>query len=93
MELIKDTIQNVIKKLETRRGVLPEDNLEIFLKKILTKKELGHIKLNYCRKGILCLKVDSSSWLYHLSLQKEDLLARLRKKDNTIKDIRFCIGD
>jgi len=93
MELIKDAIQDLIQALETRRQAVPEDGLEVFLKKLLTKRELGHIKFNYFRKGILSIKVDSSTWLYHLSLQKEDLLTKLRQKYSTIKDIRFCIGE
>lgn len=64
-----------------------------WIKKLLTKKELRHIKCNYFRGGVLGVSVDSSAWLYHLSLKKEDLLLRLRKELPALKEIRFKLGD
>jgi len=69
------------------------ENPEIWLRQVLNRKERAHARLNYFKKGTLSIKVDSSGWLYHLSLQKEQLLASLRKKSAAIKDIRFCMGD
>lgn len=69
------------------------NNPEAWLKRTLATTELRHIKFNYFKKGILSINVDSSGWLYNLSLQKEDLLARLKKNCNTIKEIRFRIGE
>ena len=93
MERIKDTLQNVFKELVAKKsspgGNAPED----WLKKALTKRELGHIKFNYFRRGTLGLNVDSSSWLYSLNLKKEDLLKKLRNHLSGIKDIRFHIGE
>jgi len=92
MELIKDTIQAVIRSWDTERKN-GRDNPECLLKKILTKKELEHARANYFRHGILSIGVDSSSWLYHLGLKKADLLTKLRKQSQAIKDIRFYIGE
>ena len=89
MEAIKDTVINVIEDLRAKIS----NNPQALLKRVLTKKESQHIKLNYFKKGILSLHVDSSSWLYILTLQKEELLARINKKSNTVKDIRFRIGE
>jgi len=58
----------------------------------LTKKELGHIKVNYFRRGILGVNVDSSAWLYYLSLKKDTLLAHLQTKSRAVKEIRFYVG-
>lgn len=69
------------------------DDPQALLKRALSKKELKHIKFSYFKKGILGVNVDSSAWLYSLTLQKEDLLARLNKGSSTIKDIRFRIGE
>jgi hypothetical protein len=66
---------------------------EDLLKKLLTKKEFGHIKFRYLRKGIMGITTDSSPWLYYFSLHKEDLLAKLRKQASAIKDIRFYVGE
>jgi len=92
MELIKDTVQSVIFSLERKKGLCDDKNPEELLKKLLTKKELQHIKFNYFRKGILGISVDSPVWLYKLSLHKEDLRDSLRKNISTLEDIRFRIG-
>ncbi|MCX5706618.1 MAG: DciA family protein [Candidatus Omnitrophica bacterium] len=92
MEAIKDTIQNVFKELVAKKAQ-SDSSLESWLKKILTKKELGHIKLQYFRKGVVGLNVDSSSWLYTFNLKKEGLLASLKDKSSAVKTIRFRIGE
>jgi len=92
MEAIKDTVINVIEDLKAKKTKI-SNNPQALLKRVLTKKESQHIKFNYSKKGILSLYVDSSSWLYILTLQKEELLARINKKSNTVKDIRFRIGE
>lgn len=93
MEVIKDTIKNVIHTLKISQKECAKDNPEVLIKKVFSKKELEHVKLNYFRKGILSLNISSSTWLYHLSLQKEDLLVKLRKESKAIKDIRFYLGE
>jgi len=92
MELIKDTVQAVIKawdeEIKAGRG-----SPASLLKSILTKKELQHARVNYFKKGVLSVNVDSSGWLYHLGSKKEALLAKLRKQSGGIQDIRFYIGE
>ena len=93
MEPIKETIIGLIHSWESRKkDDLAEDPDEL-LKKILTKKEIGHIKVDYFRKGILGLSVDSSSWLYHLNLRKKQILEGLQKESRNIKEIRLRIGE
>lgn len=93
MEAIKETVHNVIKSLEIKSRRSSKDNPQRLLKRAFTKKELGHVEFNYLKKGILGLKVDSSPWLYSLSLQKEGILAKLRKKSAEIKEVRFYLGE
>lgn len=93
MEAIKDTVQNVIQAWEDKKRGTSINDPQALLKKALTKKAGEHIKFNYFKKGILNVNVDSSSWLYSLTLQKENLLDKLRKKSPAIKDIRFRIGE
>ena len=69
------------------------DNPEQWLKKALTKKELRHIKVKYFSKGILGLSVDSSAWLYILSLRKEELLNKLKQDSPGLKNINLRIGE
>jgi len=93
MEAIKDTLQNVIRAWEKKILKPDGDDPDALLKKFLTKKESGHIKFRYFRKGILSFNVDSSSWLYYFNLQKSELLTKLQKQSGSIKDIRFYIGE
>jgi aspartate carbamoyltransferase catalytic subunit len=92
MEPIKETVASLMEGLKTKKQKYFRDNPEELLKKVLTKKQLQHIKFKYFRKGILGISVDSSTWLYFLNLQKEDLLVKLSDKFAGIKDIRFSIG-
>lgn len=86
MENIKETVKNVMQKLF-------KDDPEVLLQKTLDKKDLKHIKFVYFKKGVLGINVDSSTWFYHLNLQKQDLLVKLGKKSSSIKDIRFHLGE
>lgn len=93
METIKDTVKNVLRAWKTKKGKPCVYSPEVLLKKLLTEKEIKHIKFNYFKKGILNIIVDSSSWLYQLSLNKDELLANLHKNLKNIKDIRFRLGE
>jgi len=92
MEPIKDAVKNLMLTLEGKKTPAAQ-NLESLLKKSLTKRELGHIKINYFRRGTLNILVDSSVWLYQLSLKKEAVLIDLRKSLKEIKEIRFRLGE
>ncbi len=93
METIKDTVKNVIQALEVKKkSQLQAGNPQEWMGGLFSKKELRHIKFHYFRQGILGIQVDSSAWLYHLNLKKEDLLMRLDKKDAVVKNIRFRLG-
>jgi hypothetical protein len=93
MEVIKDTVKNVMQIWEAKRGKAPKDDPRAILKRIFNKKELGHIKFNYFKKGALSINVDSSAWLYHFSLKKGPLLEKIQKRNQAVKDIRFFIGE
>ena len=93
MEAIKDTVASVIGNLVHKKTSASGEEPHTWLKKVLTKKELGHIKFNYFKNGVLNVNVDSSSWLYSLSLKKETLREKLQKQSEKIKDIRFRIGE
>ena len=80
-----------MRDLKTRKA--PKDALELLLKKVLSKKELGHVKFRYFRKGVLGITVDSSVWLYQLNLQKQQLLTKVHKKSPAVEDMRFFIGE
>ena len=89
---IKDTINNVIRSLETKKEGPGRDNLYGWMQEVFSKKELKHIEFDYFHRGILGIIVDSSTWLYHLNLKKEALLLQLNKRDALVKNIRFRLG-
>ena len=93
MERIKDTILEVMQSLDKKRTSGVANNPDEWLKKILTKKELGHIKVKYFRKGTLGLSIDSSTWLYYFNLQKEGLLKKLQQQNSQLKEMRLRIGE
>ncbi|MBU1869356.1 MAG: DUF721 domain-containing protein [Candidatus Omnitrophica bacterium] len=93
MEAIKDTIAQVIRNLAEKKSGTGKDDPETLLKKVLTKKELEHIKFKYLKNGVLYVSADSSSWLYAMNLKKEGLLQALTKESRLIKDIRFRLGE
>jgi hypothetical protein len=93
MDKIKDVIEDVIRNLTAKTPQDKKSDPQEWLKKALTKKELGHIKFHYFRKGILGLHVDSSVWMYSLSLKKERLLSRMRECNSEVEAIRLSVGD
>lgn len=93
MEIIKDVIEDVIRNLSAKKLGDKNTDPQEWLKKALTKKELGHIKFHYLRKGVLGLRVDSSAWMYSLSLKKERILIKIKECSPTINEIRLSLGD
>ena len=76
---------------QQQQGEGPGAELEKIIKKILTPKELKHIKISSLRKGTLVLNVDASAWVYALNLKKTELLDKI--KLDAVKEIRFRLGD
>ncbi|MBP7216152.1 MAG: hypothetical protein KBA46_02585 [Candidatus Omnitrophica bacterium] len=93
MEALKQTIEAVIRTLETRHSREGQRSPEEILKKILTKSEFGHIRISYSTADTVYLYIDSSSVLYHLNLRKASILQKVRALNPDIKDIRLRLGD
>ena len=83
----------LLREISAKQKSLSQEDPSVFLKKILTKKEIKHIKLNYFRKGILSFNVDTSVWLFQLNSQKENILKSLKTELPAIKEIRFYLGE
>lgn len=93
MEPLKNTLDALMLGLSHKKTGCLDAGPEQWLKKALTKKELQHIKVKYFSKGVLSLNVDSSVWLYILSLKKEELLKILQKEAPAVKNINLRIGE
>lgn len=93
MEKIKNTVLTVMEGLAAKKSSLPDNGPEDLLKKLLTKKELQHIKFNYFKEGVVYINIDSSAWLYSLNLKKETLLKQMRLENSQIKNLRLRVGE
>lgn len=87
MEHIRQTLQGVIQDIE-KKGLGKTQSIFQSFQDSLTSKERKHIKCNRLYNGVLTVNVDSSVWLYQLTLRKETLVDKLG-----LKNIRFCIGE
>jgi predicted nucleic acid-binding Zn ribbon protein len=86
-------LKKVIKKLK-KTGVTEEDLHRAWLAAV-GKKAVKHTKPRTLRKLRLVVNIDSSTWLYELTLKKKDILKKLEEElgAKKIKDIRFRIGE
>lgn len=92
MEKIRDTIATVLHSLQKPGGLGPAPGPEDWLSRVLTPQERCHVAVAYFRKGVLGLKVDSSSRLYHMMLHRQKMKEQLAAFCAEIKDIRFTVG-
>jgi predicted nucleic acid-binding Zn ribbon protein len=93
MEQIKNVIRCVVGQISARVSRSDCFTPEEWLKKSLTRKELGHIKFYYFRRGVLGIKVDSSAWKHNFLLRKEVLLQKIQKCAPEVHSLHFVGGD
>ncbi|MFC1621435.1 DUF721 domain-containing protein [Candidatus Omnitrophota bacterium] len=93
-EDIKDILSKLVKKIE-KQGPGKKEKISQAWKKAAGEKATFHSRpVNLARK-ILTVEVDSSTWLYSLSLKKRSILKGMKKdlEQYKIEDIRFRMGD
>ena len=92
-EDIGGIINQVIKKLDTKTHGAREEIVAAWHKAI-EPGAIAHTKPAAIKKNILTIEVDSSTWLYMLSLKKKNTLAKMQKTlgKEKIEDIRFRMG-
>jgi len=93
-ENIGGVINQVIKKLDAKTHGQREDVVEAW-QDAIEPDAASHTKPVAIRKNVLTIEVDSSTWLYFLSLKKKNILTAMQKtvgKDK-IEDIRFRMGE
>lgn len=93
-EYIKDIVDKVINRLE-KKGPGKKEKILIAWQKIAGPKAASHSRPVGIKRKVLTIEVDSSTWIYSLSLNKREALKNLQKelKEEGIKDIRFRAGD
>ena len=53
-----------------------------------------HTRPKAFKDTLLLVTVDSSVWIHHLTMMKDEIIARINRKlgDETLREIRFSIG-
>ena len=93
-ERIDSVIKSIIKKLDRQSNPTIEE-IEKIWRKAAGAKALSHTKPASFRKKRLIINVDGSSWLYELTLKKEELLNKLKMQlgEEKIEELQFRIGE
>lgn len=93
-EGIKGIIGKVISRLEKRGPDKKEKTLKAW-HKTAGEPAAAHSRPVSIKRKIITIEVDSSTWLYNLSLRKGSILKALQAelKEEEIKSIRFRMGD
>ncbi len=91
METIGSVITQIFSRLSGGQPSLQE-RIQQAWDTVIDKKIKGHSKIEGFAEGVLLVCVDSSAWLYQLTVEKEDLLRKMKKEIPQIQSIRFKIG-
>ena len=93
-ERIDSVVKSIIQKLDKQSNPTSDD-IENIWKKVAGKKAFSHTKPASLRKKRLVINVDGSTWLYELTLRKDELLTGLKKRlgEDKIKELQFRIGE
>lgn len=93
-EDIGHIISQVIKKLDTKTHGQKEKIAQAW-QSAIEPKAISHTRPVAVKKNVLTVEVDSSTWLYMLSLKKKNILENMGKSlgESKIKDIRFRMGE
>ena len=93
-EHLNQLIGNVINNL-SGKGRLGEEEIECAWRAAVGGPTAKHSQPVSFKKGTLIVNVASSSWLYDLTVRKNEILKTLDKelKGKKIKELRFRIGD
>ena len=89
---IGEIIASLLEKFQ-KRASEQEEIVSLWGRTIGTKRG-AHTKVSALEGGVLTVQVDNSSFLYELSLQREDIVKKLKKhlKKGDLKEIRFQLG-
>ena len=87
-------LKQIIKKLDTKTHGAREE-LTGAWKKSISQAAVFHTRPVALKKKVLTIEVDSSTWLYMLSLNKKSTLDSMKKilGSDRIKDIKFRMGE
>jgi predicted nucleic acid-binding Zn ribbon protein len=91
---ISEVLKSVFTQLENRK-ISSQEEIESLWKSLVGDAGFKHSRPASLKKSVLTVKVDSSTWMQELSMQKRQLLKGLKRdlgKDR-ISEIQFRIGE
>ena len=91
MDKIKDIVHDVLEKISSKK---PGEQIQLqeTWKRMVGEGGQRHAAIHGFRDGVLSIHVDSSIWLFQMSLKKKTFLNELQKKNPDIKQVVFKIG-
>ena len=90
MEQLKKVLKKTIENSSFKNAILQENAVSIWPD--VVGKNISNIsKATNVDKGVLFIKVESSTWKQELYMQKNEIISKINKKigKQTIKEIRF----
>ncbi|MDD4909192.1 MAG: DciA family protein [Candidatus Omnitrophica bacterium] len=97
MQQIKDTVKKIVGEIGSRRS--GNECVARAFEKAFSRPEKKHLRFIGCKNKICVVNVDTSGWLYHLSLKKERVRKLINEElggkggSSAVDDIRFRIGE
>jgi len=93
-EDIKGILRKIVKKIE-EQGPGKKEKISQAWQKAAGEKAILHSRPVSLTRKVLTVEVDSSTWLYSLSLKKRSILKNIKKdlEQYKIEDIRLKMGD
>ncbi|SJZ79607.1 DUF721 domain-containing protein [Selenihalanaerobacter shriftii] len=90
---INNVLDKTLKNLNLSKKLKEKSVLNIW-PEVIGKELVKYTKASYINKGILFVKVNSSTWAHQLLFLKKDLIEKLNNKldEEIVKDIRFKVG-
>lgn len=92
---IKDVIKGVIKTWSGESGRFNQDQILKVWRKVVGRTLAKHSKPASFRSSRLIVNVDSSGYLYELTIKRAQILRKLKKKfkKKPLEELQFRIGE
>ena len=94
-EPIKDVVKNIITTWGKEATSFNEDQIARIWEGVAGSRLAKHSKPVSFKAARLVVNVDSSAWLYELTMQRPEILKKLKKKfiKKPLKELQFRIGE
>ena len=95
LDPIKDVVDGIVKGWKRESTSFTQDEILKVWEKAAGKRLAGHSRPVSFKTKRLIVNVDSSPWLYELTLQRPKILTRLKKsfKKKPVTELQFRIGE